>query len=390
VNAPVIIVSNAIDDNTRLDRSIITDSPAASRKVFLLARSLKINKINVSVISLGRGRAGLGLRFYPKIQKQVEGICVEYLPYSTLRFASELISVFALVSSLLRRRRTEKAVIIFYNKLVLYAPAVFVSWSIRNKNILDLEDGFLPNKALTPSQIYAQISSVFYDKFCGQGVLLACNALQKQTKIQHKMCYYGSVECKDGARKFDNPVIAILYGGTISPETGSEIFIEAVKIIQESSEEWCKSIQFYVTGHGTGILSIKNELSATARPLARVLGRLNQSEYSSVLNLADIGLALKPNRGGLAETTFPSKVIEYASNGLLVLSTDVSDVRNIFGENAVYLERDCGKLLVEKLKNIVLNQIIYKKIARQSQILIERRFSIQNSGAELKKFLLLK
>jgi hypothetical protein len=48
-------------------------------------------------------------------------------------------------------------------------------------------------------------------------------------------------------------------------------------------------------------------------------------------------------------------VIEFASHGILVLTTDISDVRKVLADGAIYLTVDDPLLLIEKLHWIVEN-----------------------------------
>ena len=75
--------------------------------------------------------------------------------------------------------------------------------------------------------------------------------------------------------------------------------------------------------------------------------------YRAIVEKAQVGLALKPRSGPLSRTTFPSKVIELAGAGLLVLTTDISDVREVLGEGALYLDDETPEGLVDRLRWIV-------------------------------------
>lgn len=50
----VIFLCNAFDENTRRKRSIETDSPAGSRKVFFMAKALKEGNVRPYILSFGR------------------------------------------------------------------------------------------------------------------------------------------------------------------------------------------------------------------------------------------------------------------------------------------------------------------------------------------------
>ena len=72
----VLIICNALDDGTREQRGITTDSPAASRKIFMLCHALRLAGVRPCIVSLGRGRAGGSKDFFPSVLHRVEGVPV--------------------------------------------------------------------------------------------------------------------------------------------------------------------------------------------------------------------------------------------------------------------------------------------------------------------------
>ena len=88
----------------------------------------------------------------------------------------------------------------------------------------------------------------------------------------------------------------------------------------------------------------------------------------------------------MADTTFPSKVIEIASNGLLLLSTDISDIKQIFKNGAVYTNSNINDL--EKLiKWIVFNFDEAKKIANIGSNNVKSLCSVEKTKMKLSNFL---
>ena len=122
-------------------------------------------------------------------------------------------------------------------------------------------------------------------------------------------------------------------------------------------------------------------------PFVTVAGRLTDADYATMVNSCDVGLALKPNLGPLADTTFPSKVIELASAGLLVLTTDVSDVKLVMGNNgAVYLNRDDPLELIGCLRWIVENPQLAEQTAVEGNLSVRGHCSMAMAGRKLANF----
>ncbi|MEM7633297.1 MAG: glycosyl transferase group 1, partial [Pseudomonadota bacterium] len=83
----------------------------------------------------------------------------------------------------------------------------------------------------------------------------------------------------------------------------------------------------------------------------------------------------------------PSKVTEMAAAGMLVLSTDISDVRKVLGDGARYLERDDAALLVERLAEIVTRRTAASESAASGTSSIADICAPQRAGKLLADFL---
>ena len=122
-------------------------------------------------------------------------------------------------------------------------------------------------------------------------------------------------------------------------------------------------------------------------PMVIVHGRITNSEYHQMLTRTQVGLALKPNLGKLANTTFPSKVIEFASHQILVVSTDISDVRKVLSNGAIYLTNDDPRLLIDKLRWIVENREQANDLALKGARAVNLTCAPEKVGLMLKQFI---
>ncbi len=348
----LIILCNALDDHTRIERGISTDSPAASRKVFLAARAIAAVGVKPVIVSLGRGRAnGSDSRFATTVRRH-HGVPVVYLRFSHRQGVSELISLFAPAGVLwkLRKRRDQKT-IVFYNQLLAYLPALIVARLTGYFTVLDLEDSATGNGGALV-RFTDLVRRIPFEWLCRRA-MLACSMIVRETRLRPTLCYYGTVEETEASRNWTASQIHVLLGGTIAPDTGAPLLAEAILRLRQAQPDWARSVVFEITGKGPSLPALI-ELAADSRaPMLLVHGRTTDAEYRAIMARAHVGLALKPNKGDLAHTTFPSKVTEMAAAGMLVLSTDISDVRTVLGDGARYLERDDAELLVERLRDIV-------------------------------------
>jgi len=347
-------ICNALDDATRLERGITTDSPAASRKVFLLSKALSSAGVRVVVISLGRGKQDGSRRYFRGTVRRVGGIPVIYLPFFHFPVLSELLSLFSIAPVLwrMRSRRGERAAI-FYNRLPAYLFGLIQARVLRFRTILDLEDGEIKTREWSLGAVKSKVINWIFDVFCTSGALLACTALESMTKLQPTICCYGTCEVDAKTRAPSMFPVSVLFGGTVSTDTGAQLLIDTIKILMNESPAWAARIQFEISGKGDCMQKFKSLAEDDRVPRVIMHGRTTDDEYREVLARTQVGLALKPNSGALADTTFPSKVIEFASHGVLVFTTDISDVRKIFSDGAIYLTNDDPRTLIDKLRWVV-------------------------------------
>ena len=354
----LLILCNVFDDSTRISRNISTDSPAESRKVLMMCRALSLVGVKPVIISLGRGKACGSFNFFSSIFRRVNGIPILYLPFSHFYFLSECISLFASLGFIYRFRKQQPKAILFYNRRAIYLPALMVSWFLGYRTILDLEDGEIGANGDENKKIFSLFIRKLFDYFINRGALLACNALSSYTKIRPVLSYYVTTFIENNPNRFRSNQLFFLMGGTISFDTGAELLINTIRIIRSNNFQWADQIVFEVTGKGDGIEALKLLSLEAGHPKLIVHGRTTDKEYRQILAKSDVGLALKLNSGSLADTTFPSKVIEFASSGLLILTTDISDVRQVVGDQgAYYLTCDDPQELVNIIERVVMDRV---------------------------------
>lgn len=350
----VLIICNALDDVTRQQRGITTDSPAASRKIFMLCQALRLAGVRPCIVSLGRGRAGGSKEFFPGVLRRVEGLPVFYAPFSRIPILSELISLLAPLGIIFKLRQQKQRAAIFYNRMSAYVPTLLASSFLGYRNVLDLEDGEVAAGGQKRAGFLASLVPRLFDRLCERGALLACNALAEHTTARPVLSYYGTAVGESSAKKWHSECVTILMGGTLCLDTGAELLINSIRQLRQNSPPWANLLRFEVTGKGSSLDGFSRLAAEPGFPKVIVHGRTTDLQYREILCRSEVGLALKLNTGPLANSTFPSKVIEFAAAGLLVLTTDISDVRQVLGTSgALYLTRDEPQALIDLLESIV-------------------------------------
>jgi glycosyltransferase involved in cell wall biosynthesis len=277
--------------------------------------------------------------------------------------------------------------VIFYNRQTAYLPTLLVSKLLGNRNFLDLEDGEVVSRAALPYRMFVSCIQRVFDTICNQGALLACSALQEFTAIRPTHFYYGTALASGDVPRFQSSTVSILMGGSLSPETGADLLIEAIERMRRTGAAWTSALTIQVTGYGSSLVGFQTLAAMPGFPRLMVHGRTTNTAYETILRECDVGLALKLRAGALANTTFPSKVVEYAASGMLVLTTDISDVRLVLGDGALYLSQDSSEQLESLLERIVQERPRMQSIARLGCERVRSQCSPGSAGAKVATFL---
>jgi acetyltransferase-like isoleucine patch superfamily enzyme len=219
-------------------------------------------------------------------------------------------------------------------------------------------------------------------RFCSRRAIVVSRQLAHAMKLDD-VCVVNGV-CADVVshdRAFGSPV-QFLYGGSIESATGLDLFTATVRKFANEYRELASQVRFVVTGFGGTV-----QLGALAREVVDAGVRVDVMQ-DRMLAEADVGLSLKMPGSNLVATTFPSKVVELASHGLLVLTTDVSDVGVLFNDDTAVVLRDAtpGEL-ASKIAGIARDPARYRRIAQAGQRAINTRCGRQQVGAQLVEFL---
>jgi glycosyltransferase involved in cell wall biosynthesis len=383
----VVVVSNALDDRTRVERGISSDSPAASRKVFQLCAALRLAGVRPCVLSLGRGRADGSPQWHRRRVRRVDGIPVIYAPFSRRRGLSELVSLLAPAALLPRLRRPGPQAVLFYNREPAYLPSLLAARLLGFNTLFDLEDGEVGRDAQWWRGLFSRAVRQLYDRLCAGGALLACSALSAMTTVRPVHCYYGVAERSGSSVRWGTPELSVLLGGTLAPETGADLLVAAIASLRRTRPAWAQQLRIEISGKGPSLAAFSALAASSEAPAVTVHGRLSDAGYRELLARCELGLALKPGRGALADTTFPSKVVEMASAGMLVLSTDISDVRAVLGAGALYLERDDPAALCELLRQAAGDRVAARAIADEGARAVWARCEPEAAGRAVADFI---
>lgn len=382
-----IYLCNALDDVTRQNRRISTDSPAASNKVFALCRALRSVGSQAGILSMGRGRQGGG-RDGPIIHRcairRNSGVSIIYTEFWNIPIFTHLVTAFSMVRVFLALAKKYKVVLVAYNRQWHYIPTLCFAYVMRIPCFLDLEDGYIGLQKKVNEKFLAYIFHVT----CGRGAILACSALSLQVKSDNHYICYGVAEPTPYLRNWNTQKIQILFGGTLSLDTGTQLFIDAVRLLFLERSTSLEYMQFVVTGKGSMAEALAGFAKSEGSAHVDFRGSVTHAEYKRLMAESHIGLCLKLPSSDLNHTTFPSKVIELAAHGLALVTTPVSDVSKIFSDkDALFLRDESPATLAKALEWLVQHRLLSSLVAKHGQEAVLRCCSRQNVGIALRGFL---
>ena len=385
MNRRFYYISNVFEESVKRQRCITSDSPAATRKVTSLCRAVRLAGGDAEIISLGRGRNKGTWKSYPVVEIQSDSVPITYLRYLDAPVLTHLITMFSLLAVVINKS-SKDSVFIFYNFFPHHLLALLFCWIKGCCCILDIEDGCRKddkNIRNLPNSWLMKIHNVC----CRSGVMLAATGLTKQSAGQRTYVCYGVADSFRNERDWLSGPLQIHFGGSLMEETGAVLFLEALDLLMSTNPEMINKLKFIVTGFGPYADVVKQVACGRMENVIEFYGNVSQIEYIDIIQRSHVGLCLKMPDSSMGATTFPSKVVELASNGLLLVSTRVSDVPMLFDEtNAFLLDVPTPFALSKVFEKIVRNPENARNIAIAGQNKILSQLSEEKIGKELLQF----
>lgn len=166
------------------------------------------------------------------------------------------------------------------------------------------------------------------DKFVFSTDLL--NDKVNRQKKPH-LVIYGTYRCEPvmSERHGDNKV-HVVYSGTLDPNKGGAMAAAGVAASLPSTYR-VHILGFGNPGEIQAIKELCEEMSGKCGAVVSYDGVLKGSAYIDFLQTCQIGLSTQNPNAAFNNTSFPSKILSYMSNGLQVVSADIEAVRRAYG-----------------------------------------------------------
>lgn len=288
-------------------------SPVASRVAVNFRRPVRLTRVNglPAVQVLSRGKRGIHRLF-------------------------QLITLA--IAALLLTRREDR--VILYNFFPEYLLAALCLRIRGVPCIIDIEDA-PRNDERGGRGLMNRWSYKLLRWISDRRTLIVSDALARQLNLDRYLPVYGVASYfkpADGRLPpFSGPAVRINLGGAIWRETGGALLAEALRILARDHDH--QPLHFFLTGHiAAGLFDgLIQTVNATKSLRLEIAADLDSDRYRALLDTIDVGLCLKLPSHSIGQTTFPSKVVEIAAKGLLLVTTRVSDVPIIFDETCAVL-----------------------------------------------------
>lgn len=303
-------------------------SPASIPKMKYIAKSLANCCGQCEIISLSPVIES-SFRFYSSEQKQIYSNVTlrlfhsfggDYKVIRGLRYVWHLLCLFLYL--LKNTKKDEK--IVCYHSLAYYKVIIWAKKIKQFKLILELNEIYsdvindfsskrkLENSIIRNADAYIIPTILLNEKY---------NKDCKPYIINHST--YEIVP--QNTEKFDDGKIHVVYAGTFDPNKGGCLAAEAAVYLPSN-------FHLHILGFGSkqeveNIMRLVKEVQETSEAVVTYDGLLLGNEFVSFLQKCHIGLSTQDPNSTFNDTSFPSKLLTYLSNGLTVITIDIKAIK---------------------------------------------------------------
>lgn len=332
-------------------------SQAAKNKMNLIYKSLKINNCMVKILSNGWMNNKTFKRYKGFTSKINEDIYyIDIFDFPIINMISSIYYGYKKIKEIHSNNKIDA--IIFYN----YRPETAIIAYLSNKYlnipiIVEYEDGYFNLDEIGKlKKLIINKTEKLVGKYI-RGAILVTSELKKRVNVKsvivRGIC---NEEIMNKTKESDNQneIPIVMYSGGLEEVRGIKVLLEALNYTNSE-------FKLIITGRGECEEYIKNNEDSRIE----YLGYIPYSKVIHNMIEADILVNCQLEKDTFGLASFPSKIFEYASTGNLILSSNVSDIRDFMGnEISIYYNdnpRELAKKLDELLKVLKTNEYLNMK-----------------------------
>ena len=334
-----------------VERNYVT---SASNKIEYIAKAIASNNVDVEIISVSEVTEHK-FKVYPFEKKQIADGVTLSLPLSwggsnwILKKIKKIWHLAILFFYLLCNCNKEDTVITYHS--LGYFDVIRWAKKIRNFNlILEVEEIYSDVSLMT--NYWRNLEYKMFD--IADAFILSNDLLDGKINKYRKpsIVIYGTYNIEHKrAEKFNDGKIHAIYAGTFDANKGgAQIAIQAAEYLPEN-------YHIHICGFGTeqDVENIKTLIKyEQARSKATITydGLKKGIEFIEFLQSCHIGLSTQKPDGEYNDTSFPSKVLTYMSNGLAVVTIRIPVLENsTIADALTFYETPNGKALADAIKH---------------------------------------
>ncbi len=370
---------------------------AASNKMITVVRAMRDAGSRTYLLSLPVLGRSAHRRYVPSVIMRSEGIPQIFLstmanPYFRKIYAFFGFGWFCIVHVAKNDR------VILYNHAVEYLLGLLILIIKGNRPILDIEDALRSDETGWRGFIGRPLFNVF-NKLVSDQKITVSEALANMLNLSNYCVVYGAIKheaiASMNTRKTSYKAgnirepLRIHYGGTLTADTGVDLFCGAVdQLVKLLRRDVC-NVHFVVTGFGAEkkISAIKKRCLNSGVRISHYPD-LSPKEYLDQFYRCHAALSLKLPDSEMAITTFPSKVVDITTHGLLLISTRASDVPLLFDDScAILLPEATPDALANAIMATVNDPLHMQQVARHGAQRARKLFDSNAVGKRINDFI---
>ena len=360
---------------------------AASRKVLGLVAALRGAGIAAYLVATPMVPTGKAARWFGAGRHREGAASILRLPATTVAGANRLLAAWNYLAFANRMRRTDTVVL--YNFYPEFLPLALVLFLLGRPAVLDIED--FPNQRKNLREFITRWSYRLLRPLCRDGILAASHGIVTLSRAAQGCVVHGVMRRDEVPTPPFTPAddsLWVQFGGTLHRETGTALLAEAVQLLRRDEQPAIPAITIQVTGFGdAGELRACAEGNGASRIRVVFADGLDADAYRALLARCQVGLSLKMPGSIMGDTTFPSKVVEIAANGLALITTPVSDVPVLYEGAARFVTSTDVAGLAQILRELAADPAALDALRRRGHARTLERFAPDAVAARIIGFL---
>lgn len=326
---------------------------AATNKINYICSALIRNGYQVQIISPGWTNNQSGFYSGNKVKLSENITLHNFFTFSSrikfIRMFKYLLAPVQLFLYLLKNTKKEEPVLV-YHSVILSLPVYLAKLFRKFKLVLEVEEIYSDVK-----QYSTLTQKIEFKTFkTADRYLVSTELLNQRINPARKpaIVIYGTYQAEEARDvKFDDNKIHVVYSGTFDPRKGA---ITAVFTAPYLPAHY----HIHILGFGSenekaNLIQKVQEVSKISEALVTYDGILAGEDYIRFLQKCHIGLSTQAVDASFNNTSFPSKILAYLSNGLRVISVKIKTIEiSPVGKTLYYYEDQSPQAIANAILSI--------------------------------------